>query len=175
MNLWLSVKRPLFFAFFLACTVSFLTSRMLTLRLIVPTMIYWSFVPLIQIASLAVVCLRDRQNITFPKLIDLFFQGYRPWFLWLFGMCAIGSLLSPAAKSLDWTISIIWLDGGVVVAIVWSLYIDLFFFRSVLKTTANGAVRALAVQRLTSWGLIMAVIGAPTIWSEITGHIWQKF
>src|SRR5215467_6235125 len=98
MNAWLGLKRPLFLAFFLGCTVSFLTSRTLTLRLIVPTMIYWAFVPLIEIVSLAAVCQSDRQNTPFPRLIDLFFRGYSPWLLWLVGVCAIWSLLSPPAK-----------------------------------------------------------------------------
>ncbi len=46
MNAWLGLKRPLFLAFFLGCTVSFLTSGTLTLRLIGPVMIYWSVHPI---------------------------------------------------------------------------------------------------------------------------------
>src|SRR6266850_7556211 len=81
MNAWLGLKRPLFLAFFLGCTVSFLTSGTLTLRLIGPVMIYWSVVPLVEIAALAVVCGSNRQNIPFPRLIDSFFRGYSPWLL----------------------------------------------------------------------------------------------
>jgi hypothetical protein len=172
MNVWLSLKRPLLFAFFLGCTVSFLTSGTLTLRLVGPAMIYWSFVPLIEIAALAAVCWSDRQNIPFPRLIDSFFKGYRPWLLWLVGMCAIWSLLSPPTKSFDWTVSIVWLDGGVALALAWSLYIDFSFFRSILRRSPAGAVRELALQRFISWSLIMAIIAAPTIWSDITGRLW---
>src|SRR5262245_54501626 len=172
MSAWLALKRPLLLAFFLGCTVSFLTSRMLTLRLVVPAMIYWSFVALIEIAALAAVCRRDRKNILFPKLIDSFFRGYSPWLLWLVGVCAIWSVLLPPAKPFDWRLSILWADFGGVIAIAWSLYIDFSFFRSVLRRSTTGAVRDLALQRLISWSLIIAIIAAPTIWSEITGRLW---
>src|SRR5205823_2971794 len=172
MNAWLGLKRPLFLAFFLGCTISFLTSRTLTLRLIGPSMIYWSFVPLIEVAALAAVCWKDRQNIPFPRLVDAFFRGYSPWLLWLTGVCAIWSLLSPPTKSFDWTVSIVWLDGGLALAIAWSLYIDFWFFRSVLRRSPAAALRQLAIQRLISWSPIMAVIAAPTIWSDITGRLW---
>ena len=51
--------------FFLGCAVSFLTPRTLTLRFILSAMIYWGFVPLKEIASLAVVCWNDRRKISF--------------------------------------------------------------------------------------------------------------
>src|SRR5262249_56398049 len=95
MSAWLALKRPLLLAFFLGCTVSFLTSRMLTLRLVVPAMIYWSFVPLIEIAALAAVCRRDRKNILFPQLIDSFFIGYSPCLLCLVVVCYIFFVLFP--------------------------------------------------------------------------------
>src|SRR6185503_10095199 len=165
MKVRLGLKRPLLVAFFLGCTVSYLTARTLTLRLIVPSMVYWSFVPLIQIAALAAVCRRDRQKILFPELIDSFFRGYSPWLLWLAGLCAISCLLSPAAKSFDWTVTILWLDGGAALAIASSLYIDFRFFRSVLQRDRARAARDLALQRIISWTLIAAIIAAPTIWS----------
>jgi hypothetical protein len=172
MNAWLALKRPLLLAFFLGCTVSFLTVRTLTLRLVIPGMIYWSFVPLIEVAALAAVCWSDRRNVSFPHLINSFFSGFRPWLLWLTGMCAIWSLLSPAATPLDYTISIVWLFCGVAAALAWSGYLDFRFFRSVLRRSPARAVRALVLQRLLSWSLIMAIIGGPTIWSEATGKLW---
>jgi hypothetical protein len=172
MNAWIALKRPLFLAFLLGCTVSFLTVRTLSVRLIVPGMIYWSFVPLIEIGALIAVCRGDHQNISLPRLIDSFFSGYRPWFLWLTGMCAIWSLLAPAAKSLDWTISVLWLFCGVAVAVPWSAYIDFRFFTSILRRDRARAARELVIQRLISWSVIMLIVGGPTIWSSATGRLW---
>jgi hypothetical protein len=172
MNTWLGLKRPLYLAFFLGCTVSFLTSGTLTLRLIVPATIYWSFVPLIEIAALAAVCWGNRRDVGFPSLIDSFFRGYGPWLLWLVGMCAIWACLSPSAKSLDGTVSIVWLGAGGALAVAWSLYIDFSLFRSLLQRSPARAARDLVLQRLISWGLIMSIIAGPTIWSDITGRLW---
>jgi hypothetical protein len=172
MNVWLGLRRPLLLAFFIGCTVSFLTAGTLTLRLLAPGMIFWSFVPIVEVAALAAVCWKDRHNVPFSNLVDSFFSGYRSWFLWLAGMSVIWTLTSPSAKPLDWTVSVVWLDGGVVIALVWSLFVDFHFFRLVLKRSPARARRQLLIQRLISWGLILAVLGAPTIWSEITGRIW---
>jgi hypothetical protein len=172
MHVWTGVKRPLLLSFLIGCTVSFLTTRTLTLRLIAPAMIYWSFVPLIQIAALAAVCRHDRKSLRFSELINLFFRGYSPWLFWLVGVCAIWLFLSPSSKSLDWTVSVVCLDGGVALAVLWSLHIDFHFFRSVLSHSPAGAARALALQRFISWPLILGIIAAPTIWSDIVGRIW---
>jgi hypothetical protein len=161
MNTWIGLKRPLFLAILHGCTVSFLTSGTLTLRLIGPATIYF-----------AAVCWSNRQNVPFPRLIDLFFRGYGPWLLWLAGMCAIWACLSPSAKSFDWTVSIVWLGAGGALAVAWSLYVDFSFFRSVLRRSPAAAARELALQRLISWSLIMSIIAAPTIWSDITGRLW---
>jgi hypothetical protein len=172
MNVWLGLRRPLFLAFFIGCTVSFLTAGTLTLRLLAPAMIFWSFVPIVEVVALAAVCWKDRTDISFASLVDTFFAGYKRWFLWLAGMSVIWTLTSPSAKPLDWTVSVVWLIGGVVIALVWFLYIDFHFFRSVLKRSPALARRQMVIQRLISWGPILAVLGAPTIWSEITGRIW---
>jgi len=172
MNVWLGLRRPLFLAFFIGCTVSFLTAGTLTLRFLVPGMIYWSFVPIVEVAALAAVCWKHRDNVPFSGLVDSFFAGYRPWLLWLAGMCVIWALMSPSAKPLDWTVGMIWQDAGIVIALGWSVYIDLHFFRSVLKSSPAQARRELAIQRLISWALILAVVGGPTIWQVLTGRLW---
>jgi hypothetical protein len=64
------------------------------------------------------------------------------------------------------------LAGGVVIAMIWSAYTDYCFFRSVLRRSPARAARELALHRLVSWILTMAVIGGPTIWSEATGRLW---
>jgi hypothetical protein len=134
-------------------------------------MIYWSFVPLVQIGALAVVCGRGRKTMPWSELIDRFFKGNAPWLLWLTGLCAIWSLLSPQTKSTDWAVSIIWLLGGVLLAASLSIYIDFRFFRSVLQKSPSTAALHLAFHRLISWSLILGVVGAPTIWSDVAGRL----
>jgi hypothetical protein len=172
MDVWLGLKRPLMLAFFLGCTVSILTSRALTLRLLVPAMAAWAFLPLIEVGALAIVCRKDRHGIPFSSLIDKFFQGFGPWLFWMTGMCGIWAVLSPASQPVDWTISVVWLDAGVLIAAVRSLYIDFGFFQSVLQRSRGRARRDLILHRAVSWSLILGIVGGPTIWSELTGRLW---
>src|SRR5262245_16395350 len=111
MHVWLALKRPLLLAFFLGC---FLTHRGLTLRVIAPAMIYWIFLPLIEIVMLAVTARKSRSGTTFGGLIDSFFGGFTPWLVWLLGMCTIWAFLTPSAKAFDWTVSEVWMIGGVL-------------------------------------------------------------
>jgi hypothetical protein len=92
--------------------------------------------------------------------------------LWLAGVSAIGSFLAPAAEASDWTVSMVWLAGGGALALVWSLAIDFSFFRLVLRRSRLLAMRDLAVHRCISWSVMLALIGAPTIWSTMTGRLW---
>jgi hypothetical protein len=170
-GIWLALKRPLLFVFVIACMVSLVTSPGLTLRLVGPSIIFWSFIPVIEIGSLIAVCWSARQSISLPRMIDLFFMGHGPWSIWLIGMAAVWSLLSPATNALDFKISLVWRDGGFVAATLWSAYIDFWFFQTVLGRNAARARRDLILQRVISWGLIIPIMGAPTAWSEIAGRL----
>ena len=64
------------------CAVSLMTSGRLSLRLAAPATLYWSFLPLLEIAGLAAVWPWKRSPISFARAIDLFFVSNTPWSLW---------------------------------------------------------------------------------------------
>jgi hypothetical protein len=167
-GIWLALKRPLFVAFVLSCTMSLLTAASLTLRLVGPATIYWSFVPLVEAGALAAVCWSGRGTLSFARAIDLFFTGHGPWSLWLIGLSAIWCFFSPA-KALSVT-SAVWLYGATAIVIAWSAYIDFCFFRSVFGRSRARASRDLLLQRSISWGLIIAIFGGPAILPEIAAR-----
>src|SRR5437763_17006530 len=68
--------RPLLVLLVFGCAVSLMTSGRLTLRLALPAMVYASFVPLLEMASLGAVC---RGRLPFRRAVDLFFVGHAPW------------------------------------------------------------------------------------------------
>jgi hypothetical protein len=166
-GIWLAFKRPLFVAFVLGCTMSLLASASLTLRLLGPAAIYWSFVPLAGTGALAAVCRGDRRILSFPRTIDLFFTGHGPWSLWLIGLSAIRSFFAPARA---FSLTSVWLYGVSAMVIVWSAYIDFCFFRLVFGRSRTRASRDLLLQRSISWSLIIAIFGEPAIWPEIVGR-----
>jgi hypothetical protein len=78
-------KRPLLLALFLGCTISFAVSGRLSVPLLTGGTITATFVPLVEIAALALVW-RQRAAVSFTRAIDLFFLGQAP--------CASGFCLS---------------------------------------------------------------------------------
>ena len=167
-GIWLGVKRPLFLAFLLGCTISLVTCPGLNLRLATSATACWSFVPLAGIAALVVVG-RNRDGLSLARTIDLYFTGQGPWALWLIGLSAIWSFLQPARAFA--VSNPFWLVGAASVAIVWSAWIDFCFLRLVLGRGLAGAWGGLLLQRLISWTLVILVFGAPAIPPDIAERL----
>ena len=171
----LTWRRPLLVAFVLGCTMSLITSSSLTLRLAVPATIYWSFVPLAEIAALAAVCWRGRRARSFRQTVDLFFAGHGQWLFWLIGLCAIWSFVPPGISSRTIAFTQVWLYGAGAIVVVWSAYIDFWFFRLVMGRNPARAGRDLVLQRLVSWAPIIAIFGGPAIPPEVAARLGVRF
>jgi hypothetical protein len=164
---WLAMRRPLLFAFVLGCTVSFAASGRLTLRLVVPALIYAGLEILIEVLALAAVRAKGIANTlpSFSRSLDLFFAGFGPWLLWMISFAAIWASASPV-NAFRWT-GPRW-DSYVLAAIaLWSCYIDFCFFRYVFQTTRRRAARHLFIQRAISWTLAAIIFGGGSLWSEL--------
>src|SRR5262249_15678295 len=150
----------------LGCSVSLFASATLNARIIISATVYWGVLPFVQLVSIIAVCWTDRRHISLARTIDTFFAGYAPWFIYLIGLAVIWSFLMPSDKPLVSTISAACLYAGALIAALWSAYIDFCFFRFALQRTPVKAARDLLLQRLLSWGVIVLILGAPTVWSE---------
>jgi hypothetical protein len=167
----LAWRGPLFVAVALGCTMSLLASARLTLRLAAPAAIYWSFVPLAEIAALAAVFWRGRRTLSFHRTVDLFFAGHGPWLLWLIGLGAIWSSIPPIRA---FALTGAWLYGAGAIVIVWSAYIDFCFFRFVGDRRPAQAAPDLLLQRLISWTIIVAIFGGPAIPPEAAARLGAR-
>jgi hypothetical protein len=158
--LWLACRRPLLVGFVFGCAVSLMTAGRLTIRLAAPATIYWSFVPLVEIAGMAAVWRGKSPAVSWAHAIDLFFRGHLPWCLWVTGFAAEWAFLPPAlvyhVGRWPWP----WYGLALATA-VWSGYLDYRFFR----VSWDRPVRALLVQRAISWTLGIAWFMAPSVWS----------
>jgi len=155
-GIWVLLRGPLLVTLILACSISFLTKRYLAPGLILSGMIAWCFVPLAEIAGLAVSLRIGRQRTSFAQATDLFFAGHTPWFLWLI-VFVLPSIIPFHPPATLWP----WVGFAVLVAI-WSCYIDYFFFRHVAGARKPG--RSLFVQRAISWTLFFVIFGGGSLW-----------
>ena len=155
---WLASRRPIFIAFVLGCVISLLGSSVASVRLVGPTAIYWSFVPLIQILALIVVTRRRRAGQQLASLIDTFFAGHAAWTLLLLATGAILSVTSP----MNWWFLIIGpAVAGVILVAGWSAYVDLCFFRFACGSPPGTAIGQLALHRFITWTLIVWIFAVP--------------
>jgi len=144
----LLLRRPLLFAMFFGFAVSALASGTFTLRLILDGAISFAFVPVIHIGALAIVCrLTPCDRVSFARAVDLFFTGNGAWLLWTIVVTAIGAVIPPRQMG-PWLLPLL---AGFLLPLVWSLWIDFRFFRSVMNRSVGGALRDLALQRAIAW------------------------
>jgi hypothetical protein len=155
---WLT--RPLLFLVVAGCAVSMMTAGRVTLRLVLAVMVSASYVPLLQIASLAAAC---RRALPLRRAVDLFSIGNAPWMLLLLVYAGVWGFLPPAGVYANFKIGRI--AAGALFC--WSLYVDWWFFRAVAGRGPVAAARDLALQRLLCWGPGVAISIAPSAWQVI--------
>src|SRR5262245_40308733 len=162
---WVAFRRPLLVTVVLGCTISLVTMGSVSAPLVASSMVGFAFVPLAEILSLAVVpstWRNGRINASFPVTLDVFFAGHAPWSLCLIGFAAFWS---PIHRP-DMFIAAFWAWACTGLAVViWSLYIDLCFFRCV----SVRPVRALMLQRLICWTLVVAVWCGGALPADVIG------
>lgn len=157
---WVGLRRPLLVAAFLGCAISLMDSGRLSLRLALPAAVYWTFVPVLEIASLFAVSAAARRALPWHETVDRFFQGHGPWLLWIAGFSAYWAFL-PTVTAYSWLFKYRLFEGSAFAVLVWSAYVDFRFFRRELKLSAGRACRDLLLQRLLSWSVGLALFVAP--------------
>ena len=129
--LWLLARRPLLLALVLGFGISLIVSGRFTVRLIADGALSFAFVPLAELAGLALVYYLGRQVLPFAQAVDRFFAGNTAWLWWLLALMTVTvvlpvvqheRLLAPLLLSL-------------LIPIVLSVRHDLLYFRDVLGDT----------------------------------------
>jgi hypothetical protein len=165
---WIALRRPLFVAFVLGCTISLTAAGRLTLTLIVGSMVAWAFVPAFEGLGFAVAARRIASPLPFSRRLDAFFAGHGPWTLYAILVGASASLLTPwqmNAWSMVFMTSIEILGGAVAIR---SWFIDVEFYRVVLERTKREAVRDALIQRAVCWPAAAVYFAGYVAWPLIT-------
>jgi hypothetical protein len=152
---WLFWRRPLLFVLVFCGGISLMTAGRLSLHLVGSPAIYWMFLPVVEIAGL-VAAQRGRLE---ARLVDRFFTGHGPWFLFIIAFAAYAS--SPSSVVMTPTTLNLWVLA-VAFVLLWSCWIDYRFFDS---------VRKLATHRAVSWTLFAAIFAGSWLWNEIAWRL----
>jgi len=154
---WILLRGPLSIALAIACLISILTRGYLAPGLVAGGVIAWSFVPLAEVAGLAVVWRGRRSEITFATAVDLFFAGHAPLLLWLLASVIFWHSVDPQPPEIfrAWGLSLVPITA-------WSGYVDFQFLRHVAGMKRPGW--CLFVQRAVCWTLFVAVFGGVSLW-----------
>jgi hypothetical protein len=149
---WLYWRRPILLLFILCSAISLLTTGRFSLHVTGSTAIYWSLLPLIEIAGLAAVERRWPE----ARTVDRFFMGFGPWLLFFVAFAAYGS---SGAIALATPRAFTFWEAAAAVVLVWSGWIDYGFFAS---------VRKLLVHRAVSWTLFGAIFAGSDLWMLVS-------
>jgi hypothetical protein len=80
---WVLARRPLLLALVLGFAISLIVSGRFTVRLIADGALSFAFVPLAELAGLALVYYLGRRVLPFAQAVDRFFSGNTAWLWWL--------------------------------------------------------------------------------------------
>ena len=147
-SLW---RRPLMLWLAWGVVTSAFASGTINARLVLDGMASFWFVPVVQIAALALVVRRRpaRPPIAFSRLVDLFFAGQWPWLLWMAVQAGIFSVV-PGRDTGWWLGALNW---SAVIPAAFSFRIDRDFFQIVAGRTPHRAAIDALSQRAVAWTL----------------------
>jgi hypothetical protein len=167
---WIAIRRPLLVCAVLGCLMSLMTEGRITLRLALPAAMYWSFIPLLQIAFVAITHRRSRPGILLARAIDLSFAAAGPWLFWLLAYGSLWVLLPPSRAYRLANHHEIWYATAGLAAL-WSAYIDFWFFRAVFGYTAARAGGSLLLYRAACWSAGLIIFVLPAGWQTVAGRL----
>ena len=166
---WLALRRPLYLVLLLAAFGSLATSGRVSLRLLIGCAECAAFVPVLAIATLALIRGR-RSRLPFSRAIDLFLMGHLPWSLWVIAAAAEWAFV-PTVTAYDW-LKYRWVwELAAGVAFVWSCLIDFWFLRCVFQKTPFQAVRDLLLQRSIAWTAALAIFVGSGGWQVVATRL----
>jgi hypothetical protein len=165
---WIALRRPLFVAFVLGCTISLVATGRLTLTLVAGSTVAWAFVPAFEVLGFSVASRRIADPLPFSRRLDGFFAGHGPWTLYAILVGASASVLTPWQMNTWGTVFMTAIEilGGLVAIRSW--FIDVEFYRGALSRTKRDAVRDALIQRAVCWPATAAYFGGYAAWPLIT-------
>lgn len=138
----LLVRRPLFLLIVMGAFVSFSSAGRLTAVHLMGTLVFWSFVSVLQMIAVALItATMTKTGGSVARAVDLFFVGQGPWLLFFTLLAGVCLFAPDVYGSFVWLLSTGVLPGAFLVTFAWGALLTWFFLRRGLEM---GVLRALA-------------------------------
>jgi len=146
------LELPLLSALLLGIGFAVVDSKRPSLRLVMGCAVAWSFLPALQIASVAASWFAfGRSRISLRRAIHFHFLGHLPWSLWLLAIAAVASAASPHPE-----MEVLELVSATVgIPFVWSRVIGWQFFRRVYGLGRGATLLATILHAAVVLGAIL--------------------
>jgi hypothetical protein len=160
---WPVLRRPALVALVLGAGSGFAATGHLTAGLLLSGFVCWIFVPLVQIATAALIMRRPAARpLPFGRRMELWFMGHAPWSLWILAVTFVMGI-APASVRLEWPII-----ATALVPIVWTSIIGVAFCRVVLGDSRGVAIARTALHQSVTWTIVLVYAAwAVSLWPRI--------
>ena len=169
-GVYIFARRPLALLMAIGSTVSILADGRLTARLVVDGAISFAFIPLFEIAALAVVVRRMPRRVPFAHAVDLLFAANGPWIVWMLALSALASALAPQDLP-RWTATPrMWIvAAATALAIAWLVRLEFHVFRDAFERSRAQAARDVLLQRALAWSAGTLYFFGFALWPILVG------
>jgi hypothetical protein len=155
------LELPILSALLLGVVFAVADSNRPSAGLVAGCAVAWSFVPALQIASVAATRLAfARGRLGLRRAIHLHFLGHLPWSLWLLLVAAVASATPPPHEARLWKL----IFATAAVPFLWSRVIGWQFFRRVYGLDGRGALLATLLH-------LVVVLGPIAVFFLVTGQL----
>lgn len=147
--------KALFLLFVIGAFVSFTSAGRLVSFHVASTMIFWSFVPVIQLAIFAAVLRLVAPAFGLARALSLYFSGHGPWLLFLTLIAGVCLFAPDVYATLIWMLGYGLLPGLLLAATIWAGVLTFACFRAGIGLTRRRAALATFLFYLGYVGVIV--------------------
>jgi hypothetical protein len=159
---FLALRRPALVALVIGTAIAVSATGRVTAWLVLDLALCWSFAPLLQVATAAVLLRSPLSRVGTGVRMDLWFAGHGPWSLWLLAV-AVCYASFPATRRIEYPIL-----ATAIVPAAWTAIIGTAFCRTILLDTPARAWARVALHQAVTWTIVFGYI-------TLASQLWPRF
>lgn len=159
-SLW---QKPVLVAFVIGLALAVSSAGRPTLRLVLDCAVAWSFIPALQVGSVALVAVALGRGALWKRAVELHFLAHLPWSVWILGIATLAVCLPPERDEQVWSSMLV----TAAIPFLWSRILSWHLFRRGLGMGAPAALLAVVLH-------LVLVCGAIAVFFLATGQLGPR-